>query len=72
MFKHIQHFIELDKKNCDKKVKELRETLIYSFFKLVLEEFLDQHPNEENNEQIYLALMAVSVEIVFFVHNSTI
>lgn len=46
--------------------------MTYSLFKVVLEEYLTKHPNEEHNEEIYLALMAVSVEIVFFVNNSTI
>lgn len=44
--KHIQHIAELDKVNADKKSKEVREQLIYSFFKWALEEYLCQHPNE--------------------------
>jgi hypothetical protein len=46
--------------------------MIYSLFKLALEEFLTLYPNEEHNKGIYLALMSLSVEIVLFVNNSAV
>lgn len=41
-------------------------------FKLVLEDYLVQHPSEVDNESIYSAFMALSIEIVLFVCNSSV
>jgi hypothetical protein len=39
---------------------------------LVLEDYLAQYPSEKDNEQIYRAFMALSIEIVLFVCNSSL
>lgn len=41
-------------------------------FKLVLEDYLAQHPSEVDNDNIYKAFMALSIEIVLFVCNSSV
>ena len=61
----------MEKKVLDKKTKEIKENLTYSLFKLVLEEFLLLHPQEQHNENVYMALMVVCIEIVFYSNNST-
>ena len=45
--------------------------MVYSFFKLALEEYLSQHPSEKDNEKCYKALMAISIELVLFANNSS-
>jgi hypothetical protein len=37
------------KKDFDKKGREAKEQMVYSFFKLALEEYLSQHPSEKDN-----------------------
>ena len=41
-------------------------------FKLVLEEYLAQYPSQQDNEGMYQAFMALSIEIVLFVCNSSV
>jgi hypothetical protein len=46
--------------------------MVYSFFKLALEEYLSQHPSEKDNEKCYRALMAISIELTLFANNSSL
>lgn len=45
----------------EKKTKEQKQEMIYSFFKMVLEDYLSKHPEEEDNPKIYQALMTITI-----------
>lgn len=46
--------------------------MVYSFFKLALEQFLGQHPQEQDNLGFYQALMTLTLELVLYANNSAI
>ena len=72
IFKNIQKFLKIERQTNDKKTKQIREQNTFSFFKYTLEEYLIQHPKEEQNESMYMAIMAITLEINSFINNSTL
>jgi len=69
IFKLIDEILGERLKDANENSKEVKRNLIFSIYKLTSEDFLMLNPNDCESENMMKAILAFSLEIVFFVQN---
>lgn len=68
----IERIVNMDRRDNfdqEKKTREVRFNIIYSLYKLVVEDYYSQNCQEKESEEVHKAMIALSAETVCFVCN---